>query len=992
MTRITLIALHGNGGGGFRFERIRPYLPADITLYTPTLPGFDGVPANPAYLTLRDYATHLYHEIEPLPRPCVVLGHGIGGSILLEMLQHYPDAVDGVILHAPVGAKLAQRLFPRLMNLPSARRTGQRLVGAKVLRPLWTRLLFSRPIPRDLQDTFFEAYPRSAAFGQMFDFITPDWFQSLRPLSLPAALVWGGKEQVLGPDQVYEFRPIMPSAIQRIVPEWGHYPMLEQPAEYATEIATLARNVVEPSRTSIETERFLWLGANRAASRGVGNKGALLDMAKARGIAVPDGVLLRHESYVDAQKAGLIQEVGNTLTAPDPAALIRFLGLPRWRKAVAVRSAFSAEDRAHSSLAGYFTSHLNINSDNPTALATALCEVWASAGTNPTIRRDVLILEMVKAVRAGVAFSEAEYEDDVVNMVRGTAEKLVAGQTQGERLELPKLRATEQELPGLNLKAGPARLQRLLRDVRTHFGDTGWDIEWADDGTRCYLIQLRPITRPLQRNETFTLANHKEILPDLPSRFMASLIESCASGLFGWYRRFDAGLPATRPFIELFYGRPLINLSLLEEMMRRWGMPTALVTTNIGGGSANATGLNPSRFLRNLPIFLRLAHAQWRAIPTTHQTIQRLAALPSPTASTFSETISTLQTLYTELVTGMFTLTTAMSVPLAILRRVGALEGQQAEEETIATALYSDLAALRPFVTEAMRPVLAQGHLPNDATFRHQWDEFLAKHGHRGIYESDIARPRYREAPAPLLMALSVPSSSLAGPAVQTYTSPLISPLWRVAATFIRQREQLRYVAMQRFEQVRHQFVALAEQAVARGQLPNVEHLWQLTITEAQQLDMGWIPEPSFWEERQAEIADLAQIALPDTLKRFDTLPDPTTPVTPDRLSGLPLTKGTVTGQAWVLQEPAATLPEGFTPATTILVARSVDAGWIATFALVAGVVVETGGDLSHGSIILREIGLPAITNVTGATRIIQSGHSLTLTAERGIVTRSPTS
>ena len=48
--------------------------------------------------------------------------------------------------------------------------------------------------------------------------------------------------------------------------------------------------------------------------------------------------------------------------------------------------------------------------------------------------------------------------------------------------------------------------------------------------------------------------------------------------------------------------------------------------------------------------------------------------------------------------------------------------------------------------------------------------------------------------------------------------------------------------------------------------------------------------------------------------------------------------------------------------------ARSVDAGWIPTFGLVAGVVVETGGDLSHGSIILREIGLPAITNAHHAT------------------------
>jgi pyruvate,water dikinase len=52
-------------------------------------------------------------------------------------------------------------------------------------------------------------------------------------------------------------------------------------------------------------------------------------------------------------------------------------------------------------------------------------------------------------------------------------------------------------------------------------------------------------------------------------------------------------------------------------------------------------------------------------------------------------------------------------------------------------------------------------------------------------------------------------------------------------------------------------------------------------------------------------------------------------------------------------------------------------------------VVVEIGGDLSHGSIILREIGLPAITNVRGVTRVIQTGDELILRAGVGVVERT---
>ena len=58
----------------------------------------------------------------------------------------------------------------------------------------------------------------------------------------------------------------------------------------------------------------------------------------------------------------------------------------------------------------------------------------------------------------------------------------------------------------------------------------------------------------------------------------------------------------------------------------------------------------------------------------------------------------------------------------------------------------------------------------------------------------------------------------------------------------------------------------------------------------------------------------------------------------------------------------------------------------IPPFGCVQGVVVETGGDLSHGSIILRETGLPAITNVRHVIRQIKTGDRLRLRANVGVV------
>ncbi len=242
---LTLVALHGNGGGAFRFARVQPYIPTDVRFRAITLPGFAGIPRDPTLKSLHDYAAHLREMIVAEPRPLILLGHGIGGSIALEFAQHFAADLDGLILHAPVGTRLASRLFPRLMALPGARSLGQWLFSARLARPLFKPLLFSRPIPPDYLDRFFEAYRHCTVFGQMFDLITLAWFNTLRPVDLPAALLWGERERVLTVDQLNDYRSLLPRHIVRTIPGWDHFPMIEQPDEYTREIVKLARELVE---------------------------------------------------------------------------------------------------------------------------------------------------------------------------------------------------------------------------------------------------------------------------------------------------------------------------------------------------------------------------------------------------------------------------------------------------------------------------------------------------------------------------------------------------------------------------------------------------------------------------------------------------------------------------------------------------------------------------------------------------------------------------
>jgi len=181
--------------------------------------------------------------------------------------------------------------------------------------------------------------------------------------------------------------------------------------------------------------------------------------------------------------------------------------------------------------------------------------------------------------------------------------------------------------------------------------------------------------------------------------------------------------------------------------------------------------------------------------------------------------------------------------------------------------------------------------------------------------------------------------------------------------------------------------VRRADHATERGQLRRSDDLWKLDADEARSLDTGWTPSGDFWGERDAHLTGLADLEPPPLVHRFDDPADwDVERNVATSLRGLPLTAGTVRGRAWVLDEPDDRLPAGFDPSTTILVARSVDAGWISTISRVAGVVVEIGGDLSHGSILLREQGVPAITNVRGATATFGQGELLELRAASGSV------
>jgi phosphohistidine swiveling domain-containing protein len=244
------------------------------------------------------------------------------------------------------------------------------------------------------------------------------------------------------------------------------------------------------------------------------------------------------------------------------------------------------------------------------------------------------------------------------------------------------------------------------------------------------------------------------------------------------------------------------------------------------------------------------------------------------------------------------------------------------------------------------------------------WAELLDLYGHRGIFECDIACPRFREDPAPLAAGrLGAPACHSSG---ETRSGSLLARLLHPVHDF---HDQI----MRAFETMRRGFIILCRM---REVAPEV--LWCLDPEEVRLLDHGWRPSPHFRQTRLAQIQR----------QRQELLPQPCRP--PRFLAAEGVSGGIVQGRAWVLSEPP-TAPPGTVPREeTILVAPTIDIGWIPALTLVAGVVIEEGGAHSPAVRILQSIQIPALASAAFATSSIHSGDRLRLDPSSGCVeTRS---
>ncbi|MBT3199839.1 MAG: hypothetical protein HN350_07975 [Phycisphaerales bacterium] len=278
-------------------------------------------------------------------------------------------------------------------------------------------------------------------------------------------------------------------------------------------------------------------------------------------------------------------------------------------------------------------------------------------------------------------------------------------------------------------------------------------------------------------------------------------------------------------------------------------------------------------------------------------------------------------------------------------------------------------------------------------------EQWLEKYGHRAPEEFDLASPRWRETPE-LVERLAGHMAGATAPVerhaerteevtarVDQFKASLsagrrgeLDQCLALVHRYIRFREDAKHYMMLGYDLLRDMLLE------AGRRLDIGDGVFLLDIEELRDaLTMGIAPLHLIEKRRELRMAQ-KRLALPDiiTETELETLGQAAPLSGGDRMDAFALSSGVCSGPARIVHSPqeAGDLGSGY-----VLVCPSTDPSWTPLFVGACGLVLEQGGTLSHGAVVAREMGLPAVV-LSGATRLLDEDEEVTIDAQQGVVLR----
>lgn len=718
----------------------------------------------------------------------------------------------------------------------------------------------------------------------------------------------------------------------------------------------------------------------------------------------------------EMKRAGYPVPKGWVLTPMDePKMLIDFLQ-PSELSPLAVRSSALGEDTEEASGAGQYETVLNVTTKE--GLQQAINTVRASY-EHPAAaqyRRDrnlketamaVLIQQQIQGVFSGVAFSRdpitQENDAVVIEAAAGSAAQVVSGRYTPEQYRAFVVKTEnlssvhlegEGQIPAVLIK----QVAYLARQIEQHYHGIPQDIEWSYDGQTLWILQVRPITTLLP---IWTRKIAAEVIPGIIHPLTWSINRPLTCGSWGGIFAVVLGERAIgldfNETATLHFSRAYFNASLLGKIFLRMGLPPESLEFLTRGAKMSKPPLNST--LSNFPGLLRLLTREF-SLEKDFKRDNRKRFQPGLSELTQKSLLELDQGQLLERIEFILELLKnatyySIMAPLSAAIRQGIFKPKDSDIDNSAAP---EVAALRELGELAAEAKLILPEFDSETLFEdlavstpgqkilEDFETLLNRYGYLSDVGTDIAVPTWREEPEAvklLFMQLMQGNQPFANKRKRRgIVQSRVDLKGRVTEVYSRLLAQLRW-----------SFIALERNWLQNGSIQKPGDIFFLEIKEIRKIindsdyqlisnltELVKIRKTQLAEDGELNPAPLLVYGNAPPLSVFLSSPS----LVPDgMLTGIPASHGLVEGRVKVLRNLQA-VPD--IDKQTILVVPYTDSGWVALLARAGGLIAEAGGRLSHGAIIAREYGIPAVMDVHNATWLLQDGQRVRIDGSRGII------
>ncbi|CDN09828.1 similar to phosphoenolpyruvate synthase [Richelia intracellularis] len=701
----------------------------------------------------------------------------------------------------------------------------------------------------------------------------------------------------------------------------------------------------------------------------------------------------------------------------DPKVLIETL-YPSELSPLVVRSSAIGEDSEQASAAGQYETILHITTKQE--LESAIARVKASYQNPNAVQyrqslglketaMAVLIQQQIRGVFSGVAFSRDPMTQQgdavVIEALSGNPNELVAGKVTPEQyrafvvdtenFSFVQLEG-EGKVPAVLIK----QVAYLARHLEDKYYGVPQDVEWSYDGQTLWVLQTRPISTLLP---IWTRKIAAEVIPGIIHPLTWSINRPLTCGVWGGIfaivlggRAFGLDFNQTA---TLHYSRAYFNASLLGTIFRRMGLPPESLEFLTRGAKLSKPPLTAS--LQNLSGLLRLLGRELTLLKDFQKDENKYFA---PGLSQLKEesidVLEPQEILHRiDSILDLLRHATYYSIlaPLSASLRQVLFRVKDNKLDNSLTPEVSALQSLDKLAasTKEIFPEFDPETLFEDLALSVKGQEILAefeqwlqKYGYLSEVGTDIAIPTWKEDPHSVKFLFLQMIRGHSGSPCQEYSV-------KTRNGFVQRRVNLKGRVTETYSlllaELRWSFIALEQLWLESGILSELGDIFFLEFAEIRLLteraDLELVEElKNRIKFRQAQREQDSQIQAVPLLVYGNSPPAPLAPssfYSGQILQGIPASHGQVEGRVKVLRN-FDSLPE--VSRETILVVPYTDSGWTLLLAQAGGLIAEVGGRLSHGAIVAREYGIPAVMDIHNATWLLQDEQWVRVDGSRGIV------